>query len=212
MNFDISARNSSNTNINNNYKYDGYGFLLVNSIDDLLYDKFNHYMENYIDSNPSKKLEKQKSKEMHYDINNLNSKYQTISTKRKIDYYLNFNGIKDKSNAKNKTMRIFIKKEKNEFKNKNDISKIKHNNSVIQNLMKNVDKKITIEHNKKDDNFYKEYFINNDKNNSKTDNLNIINKNNVLLKKANNKSTKNKINKFKITQKMKKRIKSIILK
>ena len=203
MNFDISARNSSHTNINNNYKYDGYGFLLVNSIDDLLYDKFNHYMENYIDSNPSKKLEKQKSKEMHYDINNLNSKYQTISTKRKIDYYLNFNGIKNKSNDKNKTMRIFIKKEKNEFKNKNDISKIKHNNSVIQNLMKNVDKKITIEHNKKDDNFYKEYFINNDKNNSKTDNLNIINKNNVLLKKANNKSTKNKINNSKNEEKNK---------
>ena len=41
-----NSNNSDQINSQNNYKYDQYGFVLVNTIEDLLYDKFNNNMEN----------------------------------------------------------------------------------------------------------------------------------------------------------------------
>ena len=41
-----SSSSSLQVNSQNNYKYDEYGFIQVNSIEDLLYDKFNNHMEN----------------------------------------------------------------------------------------------------------------------------------------------------------------------
>ena len=41
-----SESSSSTVQVNSqtNYKYDQFGFVLVNTIEDLLYDKFNNYM------------------------------------------------------------------------------------------------------------------------------------------------------------------------
>ena len=49
------SNNSNQINSQNNYKYDQYGFVLVNTIEDLLYDRFNNNMENdYNDINNKK--------------------------------------------------------------------------------------------------------------------------------------------------------------
>ena len=75
MNILNSSSNSSIQNIEKyNYKYDEYGFLKVNSLEDLLYDKFNKYMENYIYIYQKNKLENRKKND------NISNKYNSIST------------------------------------------------------------------------------------------------------------------------------------
>ena len=75
MNILNSSSNSSIQNIEQyNYKYDEYGFLKVNSLEDLLYDKFNKYMENYIYIYQKNKLENRKRND------NISNKYNSIST------------------------------------------------------------------------------------------------------------------------------------
>ena len=49
------SNNSNQINSQNNYKYDQYGFVLVNTIEDLLYDRFNNHMENDYNDNNNKK-------------------------------------------------------------------------------------------------------------------------------------------------------------
>ena len=52
------SNNSNQINSQNNYKYDQYGFVLVNTIEDLLYDRFNNHMENDYNDNNNKKDKK----------------------------------------------------------------------------------------------------------------------------------------------------------
>ena len=103
-----SNDSSIQANSKNNYKYDNYGFILVNSIEDLLYDKFNCYMENYINI---KNSEKNKNKLYINKNRNLTSK---ISTRNKIN--LNLSKNKDK---KKKFINKYSIKDKNEYNNSN---------------------------------------------------------------------------------------------
>ena len=103
-----SNDSSIQANSKNNYKYDNYGFILVNSIEDLLYDKFNCYMENYINI---KNSEKNKNKLYINKNQNLTSK---ISKRNKID--LNLPKNKDK---KKKFINKYSIKDKNEYNNSN---------------------------------------------------------------------------------------------
>jgi hypothetical protein len=105
MNILNSSSNSSIQNIEkHNYKYDEYGFLKVNSLEDLLYDKFNKYMENYIYIYQKNKLENRKRND-------------NISNKYNLNCLLN--------NDKNKSMKIIITKKKN--KDNNNIYREKEN-------------------------------------------------------------------------------------
>ena len=53
-----SESSSLQVNSQNNYKYDKYGFVLVNSIEDLLYDRFNYYTGKEFDIKKIKKKKK----------------------------------------------------------------------------------------------------------------------------------------------------------
>ena len=55
-----SESSSLQVNSQNNYKYDKYGFVLVNSIEDLLYDKFNYYTGKELDIIKNKKKKNKK--------------------------------------------------------------------------------------------------------------------------------------------------------
>ena len=100
-----SSNTSSNTsnqiNIKNNYKYDEFGFLLVNSIEDLLYDKFNNEMEKNINN-----TDKNYKNKRNNIINSENNKYQSISTDRKIKYILIKKNSYDKIEDYNKENNI----------------------------------------------------------------------------------------------------------
>ena len=105
MNILNSSSNSSIQNIEkNNYKYDEYGFLKVNSLEDLLYDKFNKYMENYIYIYQKNKLENRKRND-------------NISNKYNLNCLLN--------NDKTKSMKIIVTKKKH--KDNNNIYREKEN-------------------------------------------------------------------------------------
>ena len=105
MNILNSSSNSSIQNIEKyNYKYDEYGFLKVNSLEDLLYDKFNKYMENYIYIYQKNKLENRK-------------RNGNISNKYNLNCLLN--------NDKNKSMKIIVTKKKH--KDNNNIYREKEN-------------------------------------------------------------------------------------
>ena len=74
------SNNSNNSQINsqNNYKYDQYGFVLVNTIEDLLYDRFNNNMENdYNDIN------NKKDKKYNGNCNNLMRNCKSIDINKK---------------------------------------------------------------------------------------------------------------------------------
>ena len=101
-----SNDSSIQANSKNNYKYDNYGFILVNSIEDLLYDKFNCYMENYINI-------KNSEKNKIYINKNRNLKNKII-TRNKIN--LNQSKNKDK---KKKFINKYSIKDKNEYNNSN---------------------------------------------------------------------------------------------
>ena len=71
--------NSSNqVNSQNNYKYDQYGFVLVNTIEDLLYDKFNNNMENDYNDIINKK-----EKKYNGNSNNLMRNCKSIDINKK---------------------------------------------------------------------------------------------------------------------------------
>ena len=149
----------------NNYIYDGYGFLLVNSVEDLLYDKFNDCMENFIDVQQNKN---NKKKETEKNKSNFNIKYQSNSSKRKMGIYMNYNNninkLKNYHKDKSRSMIMGLTKEKN-------------------NLLKN---------NKIPSSCDKNYYINSKNNNS---NNSIINKDNTNFTDKfnfNNKANKNK--------------------
>ena len=88
-----SESSSVEVNSQNNYKYDKYGFVLVNSIEDLLYDKFNYYMGKDINNKKNKK-----KKEDNGNVNNSNRNYLGNQSKR---------GKKNKDNV-NDSMKIIL--------------------------------------------------------------------------------------------------------
>ena len=62
----MTLKNSENNyveEINNkhNYIYDEYGFLLVDSVEDLIYDRFNKYMGNWNNLEQNQKYKKSKN-------------------------------------------------------------------------------------------------------------------------------------------------------
>ena len=105
-----SESSSIQANSQNNYKYDKYGFVLVNSIEDLLYDKFNYYT--------GKELDIIKNKKGKNDNGNINRNYINNPIKR---------GKRTKENI-DKSMKIVLNinnKEKKIFKiNPNDSKSI----------------------------------------------------------------------------------------
>ena len=117
MNEESGSESSSvQVNSQNNYKYDKYGFVLVNSIEDLLYDKFNNNMEKDF-----KYKKKQKDKNDNGYGNNSKRNFLSIPSKR---------GKKNKDNM-DKSMKIILNinnKEKKMFKiNPNDSKSIETN-------------------------------------------------------------------------------------
>ena len=76
------SNNSNQINSQNNYKYDQYGFVLVNTIEDLLYDRFNNNMENdYNDIN------NKKDKKYNGNCNNLMRNCKSIDINKKARKY-----------------------------------------------------------------------------------------------------------------------------
>ena len=73
-----SSNTSMKVNSQNNYKYDQYGFVLVNTIEDLLYDKFNNNMENDFNNIIDKK-----SKKYNGNCNNLMRNCKSIDNNKK---------------------------------------------------------------------------------------------------------------------------------
>ena len=109
MNEQSECSSSIQINSQNNYKYDKYGFVLVNSIDDLLYDKFNEE-----DKREKKENFGKKSKKYNGNYYNSSRNYPNISSIVKTK-----NKIQD-----DKTVKIVLNinnKEKKAFKiNPND--------------------------------------------------------------------------------------------
>ena len=76
------SNNSNQINSQNNYKYDQYGFVLVNTIEDLLYDRFNNYMENEYNDNNNKK-----DKKYNGNCNDLERNSKSIDINKKSRKY-----------------------------------------------------------------------------------------------------------------------------
>ena len=125
MNDQSENENSSvQVDSQNNYKYDKYGFVLVNSIEDLLYDKFNNYMGKDI-----KNIKNKKNQIDNGNSVNLNMNYQSNPSKR---------GKKKKDNM-DKSMKIILNINNKEKK----ILKINPNDSrsIDTSTMKDKDSK-----------------------------------------------------------------------
>ena len=216
------SSSSKEINSQNNYKYDKYGFIQVDSIEDLLYDKFNCYM------------------------NNKNNEFNSITSKRKIKRTFGINNTRNKDKSMKLVLNINNKEKKiykiNPFESKsidsikNNINKESNNNiNKNNNFIKNKKNEILINNKgenetSKKNNRYDNYTNNNNninengqftfrneekKNNSKNNDNNIkkINKNKNLIKSQDfpyrEESEKNKpknndikgISKLKITNK-----------
>ena len=76
------SNNSNQINSQNNYKYDQYGFVLVNTIEDLLYDRFNNNMENDYNDNNNKK-----DKKYNGNCNDLERNSKSIDINKKSRKY-----------------------------------------------------------------------------------------------------------------------------
>ena len=179
MGFKDSESNSSEEikSNNNNYIYDGYGFLLVNSVEDLLYDKFNDCMDNYINIQQDKN---NKKKESIKNINEFNNKYENNISKIKKGIYVNYNNniSKFKNNHGNKgsSLIIGLTKDKNNFiknnKNQDNFEKNSYKENEISKQVKNY---------KQDNpNSNLNYYKKNDSMDTKNDKskISVINKNN----------------------------------
>ena len=182
------SSSSNEINSQNNYKYDKYGFIQVDSIEDLLYDKFNCYM------------------------NNKNREFNSIISKRKIKRTFGINNTrnKDKSmklvlNINNKEKKIykinpFESKSIDSIKNKESNNNIIKSNNPTKNkkneiLINNKGENETSKKNNRYDNYTNSNNINENgqftfrneekKNNSKNNddnNIKKINKNKNLIK------------------------------
>jgi len=179
---------SEEINSKNNYIYDGYGFLLVNSVEDLLYDKFNDCMENFIDVQQNKN---NKKKETEKNKSNFNIKYQSNSSKRKMGIYMNYNNninkLKNYHKDKSRSMIMGLTKEKNNLLKNNKIPSSCDKNDYINSKNNNSNNSII---NKDNINFTDKFnFINGDnykieKNNFKIGNNNIIDEKENFLTKS----------------------------
>ena len=76
------SNKSNQINSQNNYKYDQYGFVLVNTIEDLLYDRFNNHMENDYNDNNNKK-----DKKYNGNCNDLERNSKSIDINKKSRKY-----------------------------------------------------------------------------------------------------------------------------
>ena len=171
MSFSNSSSNSSiQINTKNNYKYDEYGFLLVDSIEDLLYDKFNKEMEKNINYGKNNKTNKKIN-----DKNSLKNKHQCVSTERRIKYtnYCLFNSkIPNKYNPKNKSMKLKLNKNYKEYNiliKKNSYDKDEYNNSskIMENNRYSKENNITNNQNRNNkniNNIIKNNFVDSSKN------------------------------------------------
>ena len=114
-----SESSSVQVNSQNNYKYDKYGFVLVNSIEDLLYDKFNNQMEKDIN------IKKNKNEQKHNgNDKNPGKQYNSIPSQRR---------QRNKENIE-KSMKIILNinnKDKKVIKiNPNDSKSIETNTAI----------------------------------------------------------------------------------
>ena len=164
-----SESSSVQVNSQNNYKYDKYGFVLVNSIEDLLYDKFNYYMGKDINNKKNKN-----DKDDNGHVNNSNSYRNYLGNQSK-------RGKKNKENI-NDSMKIILNinnKEKKILKiNPNDSKSIdtmtmkdtdtKNNNSTKNNKFNNKYINKT-NRNKKKENYKKEKYLSHKRDNENYD-------------------------------------------
>ena len=167
-----SESSSIQANSQNNYKYDKYGFVLVNSIEDLLYDKFNYYT--------GKELDIIKNKKGKNDNGNINRNYINNPIKR---------GKRTKENI-DKSMKIVLNinnKEKKIFKiNPNDSKSIDTMtiNDKDTDSRNNRTNKNNKYYNKKDKN---DKFLYSGEEDEKNDNIDNIKKMKKMLKNKNSK-------------------------
>jgi hypothetical protein len=151
-------------NSQNNYKYDEYGFIQVNSIEDLLYDKFNNHMENRF------KIKKiKKNKKPNDNLYNSSRNYQSIYNYKRIKNDENQKMIQDNdhsmkiilsiNNKEKKAFRInpfednsiesmTIKDKESDTKNDNNKNK---NSNNLNKVKKSKNKDINKQNNKKKD-------------------------------------------------------------
>ena len=164
-----SSSSSLQVNSQNNYKYDEYGFIQVNSIEDLLYDKFNNHMENRF------KIKKiKKNKKPNDNLYNSSRNYQSIYNYKRIKNDENQKMIQDNdhsmkiilsiNNKEKKAFRInpfednsiesmTIKDKESDTKNDNNKNKNSNNlNKVKKSKNKDINKQNNKKKEKKDKN------------------------------------------------------------
>ena len=123
-------------NSQNNYKYDKYGFVLVNSIDDLLYDKFNEEDKKEKKENNSKKAKKHNgnyynSSRNYQNISSIVKSKHKIQDDKTVKIVLNINNKEKKAfkinpNDSRSLESITIKEKDSDTKNDNKIKKSKN--------------------------------------------------------------------------------------
>ena len=205
----MTLKNSENNyveEINNkhNYIYDEYGFLLVDSVEDLIYDRFNNYMGNWNNLEQNQKYKKNKNNDNFSNVKDINQKNIFINIKGKAGRYWDFNYNTNKQNYinNNKSSIISLKKYKNEKNNLNKRYEKLGNNDNISNSEKELAKMYKKDNIEKNNKNPKHLYIKKDNYIIvKNDNINIIrkniNKSNIIKIKSEKNETskyKNKIN------------------
>ena len=191
-----SYSNSEIIDSKNNYKFDNYGIVMANSIEDLLYDKFNHINKHHINkkniiqddnfselfeneeikSNKNSKESRFKEKQLLYNRNYQNDKYNKSNSHKNLneikkDFNNNYNGLKNGKNAPNKNLENHNEENKNvNYNNINQIKILKGKDLQIKNkdINKRKNKEIKIIFNIKDKNNVIYDSNNNSKHNSKS--------------------------------------------
>ena len=144
-----SESSSLQVNSQNNYKYDKYGFVLVNSIEDLLYDRFNYYTGKELDIKKNKKEKKDTGKIVNSNRNFINNPIKRGKRdKENIDKYM-----KIVLNINNKEKKVF-KINPNDSKSIDTIT-INDKEADLRNYKANKNINNNKYYNKKEKNFYK---------------------------------------------------------
>jgi len=179
-----SESSSLQVNSQNNYKYDKYGFVLVNSIEDLLYDRFNYYTGKELDIKKNKKEKKDNGKIVNSNRNFINNPIKRGKRdKENIDKYM-----KIVLNINNKEKKVF-KINPNDSKSIDTIT-INDKEADLKNYKanKNINNKY---YNKKEKNFYKnnensDQFLYCEEEDEKNDNMDNIKNMKKMLNYNNN--------------------------
>ena len=174
-----SYSNSEIIDSKNNYKFDNYGIVMADSIEDLLYDKYNHIKRHHInnkntiqddnfselfenDNNNSKENSKEsrfKEKQLLYNRNYQNDKYNKSNYLKNLnaiqkDFNNNYNGLKNGKNTTNKNLESHNEENKNFNYNINQLEINKDKDLQIKNkdIIKRKNKEIKKIFNIKDKN------------------------------------------------------------